>query len=103
MLRVAGSRRHPGWTVHGRPPGDRDNGDLAPRGLTQTGGSMARRPNYGFEKRQKELDKQKKKEEKAAKKEQRKLLEAAGGEGEILQGDEDLEGSDDGDGDEDEE
>jgi hypothetical protein len=62
------------------------------------GGSMARRPNYGFEKRQKEIEKQKKKEEKAAKKEQRKL-EAAAGEGEILQGDEDLEGGDD-DGDE---
>jgi hypothetical protein len=61
---------------------------------------MARRPNYGFEKRQKELDKQKKKEEKAAKKEQRKLLEAAGGEGEVLQGDEDLDGADDGDEDE---
>lgn len=55
---------------------------------------MARRPNYGFEKRQKELDKQKKKEEKAAKKEQRKL-EAAAGEGEILQGDEDSEGAGD--------
>lgn len=53
---------------------------------------MARRPNYGFEKRQKELEKQKKKEEKAAKKEQRKL-DAAAGEGEILQGDEDLDGS----------
>lgn len=53
---------------------------------------MARRPNYGFEKRQKELDKQKKKEAKAEKKEQRKR-EAAAGEGEILQGDEDLEGS----------
>lgn len=58
---------------------------------------MARRPNYGFEKRQKELDKQKKKEEKAAKKEQRKL-DAAAGEGEILQSDEDLEGPDDEDG-----
>lgn len=33
---------------------------------------MARRPNYGFEKRQKELEKQKKKEAKAEKKEQRK-------------------------------
>jgi hypothetical protein len=29
---------------------------------------MARRPNYGFEKRQKELEKQKKKDEKAEKK-----------------------------------
>jgi hypothetical protein len=63
------------------------------------GGRMARRPNYGFEKRQKEIEKQKKKEEKAAKKEQRKA-EAAAGEGEILQSDEDLEGADD---DEDEE
>lgn len=33
---------------------------------------MARRANYGFEKRQKELDKQKKKEEKAEKKRLRK-------------------------------
>jgi hypothetical protein len=39
---------------------------------------MARRPNYGFEKRQKELDKQKKKDAKAEKKELRKL-EAEGG------------------------
>ncbi|HEV2146330.1 MAG TPA: hypothetical protein VGR37_02845 [Longimicrobiaceae bacterium] len=29
---------------------------------------MARRPNYGFEKRQKEIEKQKKKDEKAEKK-----------------------------------
>ena len=53
---------------------------------------MARRPNYGFEKRQKEIEKQKKKEAKAEKKEQRKR-EAAADEGEILQGDEDLDGS----------
>ncbi len=33
---------------------------------------MARRPNYGFEKRQKELEKQKKKDEKAEKKRLRK-------------------------------
>ena len=33
---------------------------------------MARRPNYGFEKRQKELEKQKKKEAKAEKKEARR-------------------------------
>jgi hypothetical protein len=47
---------------------------------------MARRPNYGFEKRQKELDKQKKKEAKAEKKEQRKReVEAEGG---VYQGDE---------------
>lgn len=38
---------------------------------------MARRPNYGFEKHQKELKRQKKKEEKAEKKRQRK--EEAGG------------------------
>lgn len=49
---------------------------------------MARKPNYGFEKRQTELHKQKKREEKAARKEQRKL-DAAAGEAEILQGDED--------------
>jgi hypothetical protein len=46
---------------------------------------MARRPNYGFEKRQKELEKQKKKEAKAEKKEARRREgladegEAAGG------------------------
>ena len=33
---------------------------------------MARRPNYGFEKRQKELERQKKKDEKAEKKRLRK-------------------------------
>ncbi|HEX2191316.1 MAG TPA: hypothetical protein VHG51_20565 [Longimicrobiaceae bacterium] len=39
---------------------------------------MARRPNYGFEKRQKELEKQKKKDEKAEKKRLRKEAAAAG-------------------------
>lgn len=39
---------------------------------------MARRPNYGFEKRQRELDKQKKKEAKAAEKEARKAAADAG-------------------------
>lgn len=38
---------------------------------------MARRPNYGFEKRQKELKRQEKREEKA----ERKRLRAAGDEG----------------------
>lgn len=33
---------------------------------------MARRPNYGFDKRQKEIEKQKKREEKAEKRRQRK-------------------------------
>ena len=33
---------------------------------------MARRPNYGFEKRQKEMDRQKKKDAKAERKELRK-------------------------------
>jgi len=33
---------------------------------------MARRPNYGFEKRQKEMEKQRKKDAKAEKKEQRR-------------------------------
>jgi hypothetical protein len=33
---------------------------------------MARRPNYGFEKRQKELERQKKKDAKALKKQQRR-------------------------------
>jgi hypothetical protein len=33
---------------------------------------MARRPNYGFDKRQKEIEKQKRREEKAEKKRQRK-------------------------------
>ena len=42
---------------------------------------MARRPNYGFEKRQKEIEKQKKKEAKAEKKEARRR-EGLGEEGE---------------------
>lgn len=42
---------------------------------------MARRPNYGFEKRQKELEKQKKKEAKAEKKDLRKQAAAQGEEG----------------------
>ena len=40
---------------------------------------MARRPNYGFEKRQKELDRQKKKDAKAERKEARKQERALGG------------------------
>jgi hypothetical protein len=46
----------------------------APRGGARPspGDSVARRANYGFEKRQKELQKQKKKEEKAEKKRLRK-------------------------------
>jgi hypothetical protein len=40
-------------------------------------GSMARRPNYGGEKRQKEIQRQKKKDEKAEKKKQRKDAAAA--------------------------
>ena len=59
--------------------------------------AYGRRPNYGFEKRQKEIDKLKKKEAKAEKKEQRKR-EAEAGEGEIPQGDEDLDGTEDEDG-----
>lgn len=43
---------------------------------------MARRPNYGFEKRQKELDRQKKKDAKAEKKELRKLEAEGATEGE---------------------
>ena len=39
---------------------------------------MARRPNYGFEKRQKEMDRQKKKDAKAEKKELRKKEAAEG-------------------------
>lgn len=35
---------------------------------------MARRPNYGFQKRQKELKRQQKKDEKAARKRQKKEL-----------------------------
>lgn len=42
---------------------------------------MARRPNYGFEKRQKEIDRQKKKDAKTERKELRKK-EMGGGEGE---------------------
>ncbi|HEX2091295.1 MAG TPA: hypothetical protein VHG28_02790 [Longimicrobiaceae bacterium] len=59
---------------------------------------MARRPNYGFEKRQKELAKQQKKEEKAERKRLRK--EAGGGEGELFEGgDEDAGPEDDREGD----
>jgi hypothetical protein len=42
---------------------------------------MARRPNYGFEKRQKELEKQKKKEAKAEKRDLRRQAAAEDGEG----------------------
>ncbi len=45
---------------------------------------MARRPNYGFEKRQRELRKQKKKEEKAERKRLKK--EAAAAEAQALAG-----------------
>ncbi|MBV9774171.1 MAG: hypothetical protein JO040_09495 [Gemmatimonadetes bacterium] len=53
---------------------------------------MARRANYGFEKRQKEMDKQKKKEEKAEKKRLRKEaggsdLDELTGEGAVPEGD----------------
>lgn len=43
---------------------------------------MARRPNYGFEKRQKEMERQKKKDAKAERKQQRKDEAARAGEGE---------------------
>ncbi len=48
---------------------------------------MARRPNYGFEKRQKEINQQKKKDAKAERKELRKKEAAEGseGEGEVTQ------------------
>jgi len=46
---------------------------------------MARRPNYGFEKRQKEIEKQKKKEAKAEKKEARRR-EGLGDEAEAAEG-----------------
>ncbi len=48
---------------------------------------MARRPNYGFEKRQRELRKQKKKEEKAERKRLKK--EAAAAEAQALAGEND--------------
>ena len=54
---------------------------------------MARRPNYGFEKRQKEIEKQKKKDAKAEKKEQRRR-EGLGEEGEATEGAEDGAGTD---------
>jgi hypothetical protein len=47
---------------------------------------MARRPNYGFEKRQKELERQKKKEAKAERKELRRREAADGDEGGITAG-----------------
>jgi hypothetical protein len=51
------------------------------RGVAEQGGYMARRPNYGFEKRQKEMDRQKKKDAKTERKEtRRKEAEERGGE-----------------------
>lgn len=50
---------------------------------------MARRPNYGAEKRQKEIQKQQKKEEKLEKK---RLKKEAAANGEIVEGDDELEG-----------
>lgn len=46
---------------------------------------MARRPNYGFEKRQKEIKRQKKKDEKAEKKRMKKE-EAGGDQDEAVEG-----------------
>ncbi len=48
------------------------------RSPQRKGGSMARRPNYGGEKRQKEIQRQKKKEEKDEKKRLKKEAAAAG-------------------------
>ena len=59
---------------------------------------MARRPNYGFEKRQKEIEKQKKKDAKAEKKEQRRR-EGLPDEVEGTEGAEDIDGETDGDAD----
>lgn len=44
---------------------------------------MARRPNYGFEKRQKEIQRQKKKDEKAEKKRLRKEATPGGEDAEV--------------------
>ena len=56
---------------------------------------MARRPNYGFEKRQKEMLKQQKKDEKAEKKRARKENADDGGTGEEAEvGEQDGEGDD---------
>jgi hypothetical protein len=49
-------------------------------------GSVARRANYGFEKRQKELKRQKKKDRKAEKKRMKKEAAAGGDQGEVLDG-----------------
>lgn len=48
---------------------------------------MARRPNYGFEKRQKEMDRQKKKDAKAERKELRKQEAEVGPDGVTVQED----------------
>ena len=45
---------------------------IVARSDTRSGGEVAKRQNYGFQKRQKETDKQKKREEKAEKKRARK-------------------------------
>ena len=47
---------------------------------------MARRPNYGFEKRQKELERQKKKEAKAGRRQARKEEVARGNEDTTVDG-----------------
>lgn len=47
---------------------------------------MARRPNYGFEKRQKELEREKKKDAKAARKQARKEEGGRGGEDTPVEG-----------------
>lgn len=47
---------------------------------------MARRPNYGFEKRQKEIQRQKKKEEKAERKRMKKEEAAGGDQDEAVEG-----------------
>ena len=52
---------------------------------------MARRPNYGAEKRQKEIQKQQKKEEKLEKK---RLKKEAAANGELVEGDDDFEAGD---------
>lgn len=44
----------------------------------QRGGTLARRPNYGFQKRQKEISRQARKDEKAERKRAKKEAEARG-------------------------
>jgi hypothetical protein len=72
-------------------------GAAGPRPFTEGEETMARRPNYGAEKRSKEINKQKKREEKEEKKRQRKEEAALSGLPEGADDDETADGDDEDD------